>query len=180
MIRAEEVIEIGRFLKTHGIGGEIVFAPLYDLDLHELRCLVVDIDGILVPFFVEKVRPKGENLLVKIADIDDEKEAALLTHKEVFAMADDVEITDGEEGEDGFTAYHFKGWKIVDGNTGKVLGTVDYIDDSTQNWLFMVAPDAPDDSANLLAIPIADEFVTDINADTRTLTMTLPEGLLEL
>lgn len=175
MIRRDELVEIGRFLKTHGINGEIVFAPLYDLDLADLRCVVVHIDGLPVPFFVEKVRPKGENLIVKIADINNEKEAALLTHKDVFAMADDVEITD-DNGDDGFSAYQFKGFSVVDADSGRTLGTIDYIDDSTPNWLFMV--DTGDH--NMLAIPVADEFVNDIDTEKRILTMSLPQGLLEL
>lgn len=178
MITTADIIEIGRFLKTHGVGGEIVFAPLYDLDLTQLRCVVIDVDGIFVPFFVEKVRPKGDNLLVKIADINDEKQAATLTHKDVFAMADDVEIAD-EEDDDGFSAYRFKGYTVVDHATNHPIGVIEYIDDTTQNWLFMVRPSSNPEGA-LIAIPIADEFVTDIDTKNRSLTLDLPKGLLEL
>lgn len=176
MITSDSLIEIGRFLKAHGIKGEIVFAPDYDLDLKELRCLVVEVDGIFVPFFVEKVRTKGaENLLVKIEDLDDEKEVSLLVNKSVYAMKEDVDIEENSE-EEGLSAHALVGYTMVDENDEEI-GVIESIDDTTENWLFMVR-DATGD--NLYAIPVADEFITFMNPDTRTLGVTLPAGLLEL
>lgn len=57
MIRQEDVYRIGRIGKPHGVGGELTFA--FDDDVFD-RCdaeyLVLDIDGILVPFFMESYR----------------------------------------------------------------------------------------------------------------------------
>ena len=50
-------------------------------------------------------------------------------------------------------------------------GTIDYVDDSTQNILFHVG--------NSL-IPAAEAWITDINHKERTIRMALPEGLLDL
>ena len=55
MIKQEEVYKIGRIGKPHGINGEVHF--LFDDDVFdrvESEYLILDIDGILVPFFMEE------------------------------------------------------------------------------------------------------------------------------
>ena len=57
MIRRDELIQIGQFNKPHGIEGEITASVNYDFDdLSAFSCLIVEIDGIFVPFFVTNVR----------------------------------------------------------------------------------------------------------------------------
>ena len=55
MIKREEVYQIGKLGKTHGIRGEVSF--LFDDDVFDrvdADYLILDIDGILVPFFFEE------------------------------------------------------------------------------------------------------------------------------
>lgn len=178
MILPSQIIPIGNFLKPHGIAGEITFAPYYDIDIKELKCLIVDIDAIPVPFFVTNSRKKGsDSLLLKIDGLDNEKEVSILSNKEVFALKDDVEISDDEE--EGFSAIDFIGFTVTDDETGKLIGTIEYIDDSTENWLFMIKQN-PDYKKDLIAIPVADEFITSIDMDNRSLGMSLPQGLLDI
>lgn len=178
MILDEQLIGIGRFLKPHGIAGEINFEPDYDLELPELRCIVVDIDGIYVPFFVEKARKKGTELqLVKIDGLDNEKQVALLARKEVFALKDDVDIEEEATGSNGFSAYDFEGFTMIDISDESVIGTVDYIDDTTDNWLFIVKHK---DTAKPIQIPVADEFIAWIDPEKKEFGVNLPAGLLEL
>ena len=59
MILRDELIAIGRYNKPHGVAGEISATIDVDIDtLKELSCLVSDIDGIFVPFFVNSCRPR--------------------------------------------------------------------------------------------------------------------------
>ena len=68
MIRREDVYKIGKLGKTHGVRGEISF--LFDDDVFDRTdadYLVFDIDGILVPFFLEEYRFKNDsNALLKL------------------------------------------------------------------------------------------------------------------
>lgn len=50
MIHRSEILEIGRLLKPHGIKGEITVELFGDIDMRALKCVVVNIDGIFVPF----------------------------------------------------------------------------------------------------------------------------------
>ena len=78
MITREELIEIGHYNKPHGLSGEISATVDVELDaLQSLSCLVSEMDGIFVPFFVNSLRPKtSETVLLTIDGIDNEQEAA--------------------------------------------------------------------------------------------------------
>ena len=53
MIREQEVYRIGKIGKPHGINGELTFYFEDDVfDRVETEYLVLDIEGILVPFFM--------------------------------------------------------------------------------------------------------------------------------
>lgn len=53
MIRREEVFKIGHIGKPHGLQGEVQFLFTDDVfDRVEADYLVIDMEGILVPFFM--------------------------------------------------------------------------------------------------------------------------------
>ena len=97
MIKKEEVYKIGRLGKVHGIRGEVSF--LFDDDVFdrvEADYLVLDIDGILVPFFMEEYRFKSDaNALVKFDGIDTVERAKELTGCDVYFPR---ELSDDDNG----------------------------------------------------------------------------------
>lgn len=169
MIRQEEVYKIGKLGKAHGIKGEISF--LFDDDVFDrvdADYLVLDIDGILVPFFIEEYRFKSDtNALIKFEDIDTQERARELTGCDVYfprALAD--------SDEEGMSWAEIVGFGIVDANTGQTAGKIASVDDSTLNILFEL------EDGRL--IPASEELITDIDKENRTITIDIPEGLLEL
>ncbi len=77
--------------------------------------------------------------------------------------------------DDGFYAADLIGYTIVHAD-GRPVGKITDINDSTENALFIIqSPDGTDKY-----IPIADELIDEINPENRYITMTLPEGLLDL
>ena len=65
MIKKEDVYRIGRLGKPHGVQGEISFMFDDDVfDRSDADYLVLDIDGILVPFFMEEYRFKGSETAI--------------------------------------------------------------------------------------------------------------------
>ena len=169
MIRQEEVYKIGKLGKAHGIKGEISF--LFDDDVFDrvdADYLVLDIDGILVPFFIEEYRFKSDtNALMKFEDIDTQERARELTGCDVYfprALAD--------SDEEGMSWAEIVGFGIVDANTGQTAGKIASVDDSTLNILFEL------EDGRL--IPASEELITDIDKENRTITIDIPEGLLEL
>ena len=60
VIKREEVYKIGKLGKTHGVSGELSFLFEDDVfDSVDADFLILDIDGILVPFFIESCKDPG-------------------------------------------------------------------------------------------------------------------------
>ena len=86
MIRKEDVYKIGRLGKVHGVKGEITF--MFDDDVFDrvdADYLVLEVDGILVPFFIEEYRFRSDTTaLMKFEDIDTQERARELTNCDVY------------------------------------------------------------------------------------------------
>lgn len=170
MIRKEEVYKIGRLGKAHGVKGEVSFQFDDDIfDRVDADYLVLEIDGILVPFFMEEYRFRSDTVaLVKFCDVDSQERAAELTGCNVFFPR---RLAEEEEG-DTLSLASLVGFDLVEAKTGRTVGTIAGIDDSTVNLLFEL------EDGRL--IPASDELIEDINTKERTIKMQIPEGLLEL
>lgn len=170
MIRQEDVYKIGRLGKPHGVKGEVSFQFSDDVfDRTDCDYLLLSLDGILVPFFIEEYRFRSNEVaLVKFCDIDTQERAAQLTGSEVFFPRDMVP----EEDDDTFTWSQLAGFTVVNEETGLPVGTIDHVDDSTVNVLIEM------EDGRLL--PAADEMIIGVDREKRELRMRLPEGLLDL
>jgi 16S rRNA processing protein RimM len=169
MIKQEEVYKIGRLGKAHGVKGEVSFQFDDDIfDRVDADYLVLDIDGILVPFFMEEYRFRNDSVcLVKFCDIDTQQRAQELTGCDVYfprALA--------EEGEEMPSLASLVGFGIVDASNGRTIGNIAAIDDTTVNILFELEDGT--------LIPASDELIEDIDTEQQTIKMNIPEGLLEI
>lgn len=173
MIQRDLLEEIGRFNKPHGIRGEIS-ATIEDIDPDELPCIFVEIEGLFVPFFIESVRTKGsETYLLSIKGINNEADGLMLAGHTIYAEAEVLGTADDEA--DGFYLSDLEGFALYDGPD--LVGTIEDFDDSTDNVLFIVRRLGAEKT---LFVPAAEEMITDINNDSKTITMDLPVGLLDL
>jgi 16S rRNA processing protein RimM len=168
MIKQEEVYKIGRLGKTHGVKGEVSFQFDDDIfDRVDADYLVLDIDGILVPFFIEEYRFRSDTIaLMKFENIDNQQRAAELTGCDVFfprALADE---------DDTPTLALLVGFDLVEANSKKTIGCITAVDDTTANLLFEL------EDGRL--IPANDDLIQHIDTKGKTITMEIPEGLLEL
>ena len=169
MIHEEDVYQIGKLGKTHGVKGEISF--LFDDDVFDrvdADYLILKVDGIFVPFFIEEYRFKGDsNAIIKFEDIDTQERARELTGCAVYfprALAD--------SDDDSISWAAIVGFDIIDANSGKPIGRIAAVDDATINVLFEL------EDGRL--IPASEDLITAIDQQARTITMQLPEGLLNL
>ncbi len=173
MITRDEIIAIGKFNKPHGINGEIaatINAPEAVLD--NCSCIVCDIDGIFVPFFIKESRYKSQDtLLLTIDDINNEHEASMLVNKDIYVKRSDY--NDTLEDEDEVPLDFFIGFtSVINGKKGKIVE----IDDSTANVLFVI--DTTD--GKQILIPAVEEFITDFDSKNKTIKMEVPDELLDL
>ena len=169
MIRQEDVYKIGRLGKAHGVKGEVSFQFDDDIfDRVDADYLVLDIDGILVPFFMEEYRFRSDSVcLVKFCNVDTQQRAQELTGCDVFfprALA--------EEGDEIPSLSMLVGFKIVNNANGKTVGRIAAIDDSTANILF--------EMEDGMLIPANDDLIEVIDAEQQQIKMNIPQGLLDI
>ena len=172
MIGQGEVQRIGQIVKPHGVGGEMVVSVPATLDwTDDIDCLVCSLDGILVPFFLESIRGKsGTSILVKFEGYDSVDAIGRFMGVTVYMPLRYVADSDDE-----IPSWStFLDWQVIDSAAG-VLGTVNAVDDSTPNVLFLVR-----DGDRERIIPANTEWITKADRKKRTLYYNLPEGLAEL
>ena len=169
MIKEENIYQIGRLGKTHGVRGEISF--LFDNDVFDrvdADYLILKVDGIFVPFFIEEYRFKSDsNAIIKFEDIDTQERARELTGADVYFPRSLAENDD-----ENLSWSVLVGFDIIEASSGRTVGRIASVDDSTLNILFCL------DDGRL--IPASENLITAIDQQTRTLTMHIPEGLLDL
>ena len=174
MIRQEDVYQIGRMGKTHGLKGEINFQFTDDVwDRADSDYIICEVDGILTPFFIEEYRFRSDSTaIMKLEDLDSADAVQFLVNSNVYLEKKYQEELD----EDEVSLHYFIGFHMIDGDNGNEIGTISDIDDNTDNWLFIVQ--RPDGSE--VMIPAHEEFIAEIKQEEKTMVMDLPLGLLDL
>lgn len=174
MITLNDVYRIGTLGKPHGVKGEIAF-PFDDdvFDREEADYIFIQIDGLLVPFFIEEYRFSSDvQALMKFEGIDSLEQAMALTGCDVYYPRDHG---DGHEDDGIVSKAELNGFKLVDAASGKVVGTIKDLDDATANLLFVVSTDKGE-----RLIPASHELIKKIDKHQQTITVAIPDGLLEI
>ncbi len=166
MLKKEDFVHFGKFLKPHGTKGEIglqgdSFTLGEDCDF-----VACDIDGILVPFFFEYCRTKNNDaMILKIERMNSAEEVRYLTNREVYIPREWVEDSEN------LSWNYFGGFKAVDKSLGSI-GEIVTVDESTINTLFVI-----DNNGEEILVPTQEEFIAGIDHENRIITFDLPEGL---
>lgn len=178
MITESEILAVGNLAKPHGINGEITGILPSEISLDDLTCVVIDIDGIYVPFFIEKWRPKSsESVLIKFEGIDNEIKAKQISNKDLFVLRRDLEKMGFEEpdnDEEGFYASDLIGFTVFDSDNNRIGQVCDY-DDQTENLLILVK--RQDDST--IYLPLADDLIEEFDSEKKVIILDLPTGLID-
>lgn len=172
MIRKEDIATIGQFVKPHGIKGELTLVTNYNRLFEDTDdpYVVCEMDGIWVPFFVESFRSRStSSLLVKLEGVNDETAAKKFTNRTVYYPADAL-----PEDDDNESWTRFIGYMLTDEVLGEI-GTVADVDESTVNIVFRI-----DDRGKERLIPMVAEMIRSIDERKRHMTVSLPEGILDL
>ena len=192
MIKEEDLLKIGKFTKPHGIKGEISLLSNYDFSCITGEPYVVcEMDGIWVPFFIDSYRQKSDAIiLVKFENIDSGEKVKMLSAKAAYLPAEMIQSPYDHSD----SADYIIGYSVVSGNpefleertrsgsealtksgqsNSEILGQVQDVDDSTDNILLKV-----EYNGNEILIPLA--LVKDIDHELKTVTVSLPEGFLEI
>ena len=167
MILEKELFKAGKINKTHGVNGELNCAIDADT-IDRAEYMVLDMDGIFVPFFIDSIRTKSQNAaLVTLEDIEDETEARKLIGKDIYLP---IELM--QEG-DMLSYEYFVGFTVV--NADEKLGEISYIDDQTVNILFGISTDSGE-----ILLPAVEDFIAEVDNENKILYTCYPEEIVNL
>jgi 16S rRNA processing protein RimM len=165
--------KIGFIRKTHGVHGELVleYEPEFEESVVEAERYFLEIDGLLVPFFVAEDGLRfrsAKTALVTFDWVETEKYARRLVGSSVYLF--NYEIIDEPEEASISQFLHFQ---LLDEN-GKKLGQISAVDDYSGNIVFTV-----DTKKGEILVPFNEDFLINLSEEQKTIQLQLPEGLIE-
>lgn len=163
---------IGYISKTRGLKGEVqLFFDFDDYDNLELDVLFLQLNGKLVPYFVERVNMlPNRTAYLFFEDVDHVDIAKPLVRKRVYLPNDKRP----ERHPDDFRLTDLKGFTVID----KVHGTLGEIIEVHQYPQQHVA--AVMHKGNEVLFPLTDEWMLSIDRANNTLEVDLPDGLIDI
>lgn len=173
MIDKDNLIEIGKFQRTHALKGELnAILEIPEEYVKDGNPLVIETEGIRVPYYAETIRQKGStSFLVKLEGVDTVEEAAELVNSPIYVLKDVLQEYVG----DVMSEDDLEGFRVIDIHSGEI-GELEFIDDSTENELMVVR--TSDDEE--IYIPLVDDFIINIDEGKREIHTSLPEDLIML
>jgi 16S rRNA processing protein RimM len=168
---AEPFTPVGRIVKTHGLKGEVSVLFESDASLDVL----VGVEAWIVPptpglrsSRIAGVRPGPKGPIVSLDGVDSIDVARTLSGREILVRTEDV--PDGwlfaEEGED------IIGFALVDEQHGDLGEITDVIVTGANDVWVVTGPRGE------VLVPVIDEVVLDVDADSRAVRVRLLPGLL--
>ncbi|MBR3565768.1 MAG: hypothetical protein IKN91_05530 [Paludibacteraceae bacterium] len=162
----DQLIEIGHTSGIFGTKGELqcqISNPVFD-DM-DIEFMFLEIDGTYIPFFIDEYRWKSDtSIVVKFIDVDSQQSAQQIVGHKIL-----IEKT-AETDRPAFNT-DIVGYVVFDQQSGKI-GTITDID-------FITDENAVLQLDNELIIPFHADLVSEINHAEKSITMQLPEGLIE-
>lgn len=173
MISLNDCAKIGVFLRPHGIAGTLVlaFEQEYEQQVENARVLLVETDGLPVPWFVirEGIRIiTAQTALVDLEWIEDQQSAKKLCGNNVYLENSLLSAVSGT----GMAEW--TGYSLLD-PAGGVIGTIAGVEDYAGNIVLLVKTPSGDK-----LVPFHADFVRKLDKTRKKLTMQLPEGLLDI
>ena len=171
-MKKEDCYFLGKITRRHGLQGN-VFLKL-DTDQPEmynkLDSIFIEINGLLVPFFVAKQSwSKGDTLIISYKNSTE----ALVDQtigRDVFMPLSTLPKPSGNK----FYYHEVIGFEIRE-EDGKTCGNIVSINDQTAQHYFIL-----DLAGKEIIIPIIKDWILELNREEKYLKMQLPEGLMDV
>jgi 16S rRNA processing protein RimM len=171
-VKIEEAFYIGYITKTKGLKGEIQLFFEYDApELLELDVIFADYNGKMVPFFVSSYKLHSNNTgNLYLEDVDHIDKAQALLKKKIYLPLSKMPDRSDED----FHYNDLKGFVVIDETHGE-LGEIIEVNEYPQQFVATISHKEKE-----ILFPLNDDMIIEIDEDERTLTVDLPEGLLDI
>lgn len=173
MLKKDDHFLLGSLFKTTGVKGEIVarFTNVVPAKMNKMESVFVEIDGKLVPFFIEYFKEKSSNTaLIKFEDVNSESQAQEYLGSAFYLPAENKKLLDKEV--DDFI--DVVGYVVKDQNH-KIVGKVlEFIENSSNPLLLVETPE------NEILIPAHDDLIIEVDDDEKYIIIELADGIMDL
>ncbi|HLW61763.1 MAG TPA: ribosome maturation factor RimM [Flavobacterium sp.] len=172
-MRKKDCFYLGKIAKKFSFKGEVlVYLDTDEPELYtELESVFVDINGHLVPFFIEKsVLHKEKFLRTQFEDMDSEEAADEIVGRDVYLPLTFLPPLEGNK----FYYHEVVGFTAIDQRLGE-FGIIQKISDNGVQALFEI-----EKGEALVLVPVIDEFIVEVNRENKSILFNTPEGLIDL
>ncbi len=166
------MIRIGKIVATHGIGGSLIFTHVVGNSnwLKKEHILHVEMQkGSFIPYFIAQCKSSGpKEYQINIENIDRVEDAKKLVTKHVYV--DESVLADYARQ----SPLLWIGFMVTDKHSGQ-LGPIDDVMQTGSQWLAKLTYKEKE-----VLIPLIDETIEKLDIKLKTLSVNLPDGLLEV
>lgn len=169
----EDCFKLGHVSKLHGVKGEVVI--VLDVDdasrYKKLESVFVEVNGQLVPFFVQGISIKNKHAIVKFDGMDTTDQAGMINNAEVFLPLSFLPKLDDKK----FYFHEIIGFAVNDKTHGNI-GTVEAVLEYPGQNIIQIR----DSNKNEILVPLRNEFILKVDREKKCLNVSTPEGLVDV
>lgn len=172
-MRKKDCFYLGKIARKFSFKGEVlVYLDTDEPQMYtELESMFVDINGHLIPFFIEKASlHKDKFLRTQFEDVDSEEAADDIVGKDVYLPLTMLPELEGNK----FYYHEVEGFTAIDQRLGD-FGIIQKISDNGLQALFEIEKDEV-----TILVPVIDEFIIEVNRKNKSILFNTPEGLIDL
>lgn len=164
--------KIGYIMKPHGLKGQVTISldPESPEDFTPIKTVFVESNEKLLPYFVEAISLKGNKAFLKLEEINTPEQAKEISKSSIYLPKSQRP----KSARGKFYDDEVIGFDVVDSEVGD-LGKVKEMVQAGPNKLLSV-----DHQGKEILIPLNSPFVDGVNKSKKKITVTLPEGFLEI
>lgn len=160
---ANQLLECGKIVNTHGIRGEVKIQPWADSPEALCALPALYIDG--APVALRSARVHKGNVIALLEGVSDVDQAMLLKNKVVWLNRDDLRLPEGT-----FFLADLIGLRVVD-EEGQELGILNEVLSPSRQQVYVVKGDRE------LMIPAVPQFILETNVAGGYIKVRLIEGM---
>lgn len=161
-----DLVEIGYFVKTHGVKGHLILKSEADFYIDEVNACFIEQGGSKAPYFISEIKESNQGIIVLLEDISAIEKAKALIGKKVFFDSKFVEENTFNE--------DWLGFELIDKHFGS-LGSILAMSDNGSQVLVSINYNGKE-----VILPMVEDFIENLDEAGKKIHYNAPEGLIQL
>lgn len=164
--------KVGYIIKPHGLKGGVTISLDADapVDWENLKLIFVEKKSQLIPYFIESISVRNDKAFVKLDDVSTPEQASLLKGSSLYLSKESRPKL--ERGE--FYNEDVIGFEVMDEIHGP-LGFIEGVEQVGPNRFLILSYIQKE-----IMIPVNGPFIKSINKSKKKISVTLPDGFLDI